>query len=405
MPVFINSQNQLNAELPNSVYNQDIIIDDLAALPADRITTLEWPNLVAINGGSLTLRLFSIETLEDAFPNLSFAQEIEVDSCENLTSIPISAFPSYAAGSVTITANPLLEAISGFHSLVTVTNLDLSNNPLLTDISGFCALRICNNAIDIVNNAALTNVDPLCHLTFLSAVITIRDNDALTRYCGLAPLADATMDPQWTALTGNGTNPTRAQIALLEPCAPEWVLPLPAEVVNLLCGDTRTVIEPIETGIPQALYAKEVTFVDDEELIGCETVITRTWTARGFCDVNAEPFVQVITNSRSCPLQIVCPPDVSITCADTDLCPDTTGTPTVIGAVDDSFYEVSYLDFVFKRDLKTCKPLIIKRRWAVTSNCPEEDSVVYCVQTICVPRGWPHFTTCGFTPGQFCGLG
>lgn len=403
MALNINTQTDLNNALSTIVFNGNVTINDLLS-PTDKITTLEWPALVSVSG-TLQISVSLLTNLTDSFPNLVNVGNIQISDNPSLVTIDETAFPKVVSTQINVSSNNALLSINGFQTVEVVDGLVIQDNPLLTNLSGFCALQASTNTITISNNDSLTNLDPFCHLTFLddSAEIQVQNNAILDRFCGLRPLSETTDESQWVLSNNAPGSPTSLiQVSQLDPCVPEWVEPLPADLIRYICGSTGT-DSPSDTGIPEALYFKTLDYKDLVQVDGCITTTTRTWTAEGFCGSEIE-FVQTIIDERACPLTIVCPDDYTVTCSDTNLCPSTTGSPSVQGALPGA-YEVTYLDFVFKRDLKTCKPLIIKRRWSVTSDCPDENSVVYCVQTICVPRGWPHFTTCGFTPGQFCGLG
>lgn len=225
MALVISSQADLNAQLANKTINSSVVIDDLLAAPLDKIITLQWNNLTTING-DLILRLHSIVTLNDAFPNLFSVQNVEINNCRVLNSIPSSAFASLTTfGALRIFLNPNLQSIFSFQNVITLTSLQITGNLRLTDISGFCNIETVQQVLDMENNDSLTNLDPLCHLTNMNnnAQVFLANNIRLFRFCGLAPLAALNFTIPWF-IEGNapGSPVDQTEIEQLQECAPVW---------------------------------------------------------------------------------------------------------------------------------------------------------------------------------------
>lgn len=410
----ITTQQELNdrVALNETFINTNVVIDDTGSL--DPIVTLHWPTLQAVNG-YLQITLQVKTHLDDAFPNLLAVNgAVSINNCSELIEISESAFPLFTSLSLNVTNNNKLEAIKGFQSLHIAQDFEIQANPALVDISGFCNLYGVRGIFNFGVNTALTNVDAFCNLNFFDQTsfnyFEVFSNTSLVQFCGLAPLANQIINFYSTEVainshlnvSNNGIVINVREIAELECAAPTWDF-LPPHSVLLQCGDDRSIINPVETGVPTANNAKSVTFVDATEQVSCSTIVTRTWTALNFCNVAAEPFVQVITDRRECPIALICPQDFHASCTDTNLFPSTTGEASVVGALAGA-YTLIYSDTVAKRNKQTCKPTVIKRKWTLKSNCPLQSSVQQCVQTIYVPKGWPHFSASGYVPGLLCNV-
>ena len=124
-------------------------------------------------------------------------------------------------GQLFIGGNTALTNIDGLISLSTISDkLHIELNTALTNIDGLASLSSIGVDLQITNNAALTNLDGLASLlSVVNGNLTIVNNPALLSFCGLYPLYN-TGGTFYTTISGNGANPSQADILAGGPCAP-----------------------------------------------------------------------------------------------------------------------------------------------------------------------------------------
>ena len=95
---------------------------------------------------------------------------------------------SSVAGDLTLSANEILDTLTGFSSLQSVGGLMFSDNAAIRSFDGLSNLTSISGYLDIMTNDSLVSLDGLSGLTSVN-YLYIYDNDALESIEGLSSLA------------------------------------------------------------------------------------------------------------------------------------------------------------------------------------------------------------------------
>lgn len=118
-----------------------------------------------------------------------------------------------------VLGQPFLPDLDGLASLTTVRGqLFIADNPGLTSVDGLESLASVGNILVVAVNPKLESLDGLRSLTSVDGSLFITDNPLLTDFCGLYALLDADGLAGTYNVSGNGANPTAADIIAAGPC-------------------------------------------------------------------------------------------------------------------------------------------------------------------------------------------
>ena len=142
-----------------------------------------------------------------------------------LSEVPLFPKLTSVGGAVQIQNMPALESIDGLSAVESVASLIISDCAILANIDGLVSLATVENSITISDCVQLLTTAPLSNLLSVGdnatvGTLTVQNNTLLDDFCGLQPLAEAQQSgfyPQFS-VTGNASNPTKPDIAVLPAC-------------------------------------------------------------------------------------------------------------------------------------------------------------------------------------------
>lgn len=207
----------------------------------DPITNLNGLSSLTKVGGSL--RIYNVPGLRDVEGLGSLASvggTLEIIACPAMTSL-VGLRSLTRVGGLQLVVNPVLELdgpgalttvedsliitfcgmgdLDGLGSLKTVGgSLTIYSNPALTQMEGLNELNSTGGDLVIESNPMLANLDGLRYLGTVGGSLFVRDNPALAEFCGLYRLLDGGGLAGAYHVSGNGKNPTAADILAAGSC-------------------------------------------------------------------------------------------------------------------------------------------------------------------------------------------
>jgi hypothetical protein len=96
-------------------------------------------------------------------------------------------------------------------------NLEIYDNPNLRNVNGLSRLKFIGGSLLIYDNTSLKNLNGLSRLSTIGEDLQVTNNIALNKFCGLYKVVSAGI-PGMVTISGNGTDPTVAEIIADGPC-------------------------------------------------------------------------------------------------------------------------------------------------------------------------------------------
>jgi len=198
-------------------------VDNLKTVTGS-LNIISNPKLKNINAFSKIKKIGPGHTSADVHSNwvLSITNNAQLRNMDGLSNL------KNVAGRVLIRFNDQLRNLDDLSKLKEIgyysgdifpnKNLEIYDNPNLRNVNGLSRLKFIGGSLLIYDNTSLKNLNGLSRLSTIGEDLQVTNNITLDKFCGLYNVISAGV-PGMVTISGNGTDPTVADIIAAGPCS------------------------------------------------------------------------------------------------------------------------------------------------------------------------------------------